>query len=239
MDYTQNYFNVANKAEEIRSMASVGRSGTRGLATRDVVTAGDVYEGYDTLIARYFTDTQDLFSSVMEEKKKRAEDIQSYLDVPKSSPFPMRNPENWKDAPLLSEITTEVTDENVRLILETIKTRESSGDYRVQNEKGSASGGYQFIDDTWRAVTSKYGVGTEYKSAKEAPPEVQDLVAAAYVKDILAENNNDITKVPVVWYTGNARGEMSEKALAVNNYLTPAEYQNNWMRTFNKISGGV
>jgi hypothetical protein len=87
-------------------------------------------------------------------------------------------------------------------------------------------------------MTKKYGIGTEYKSAKEAPPEIQDIVAANNVREILLENDNDITKVPLGWYTGNPRGEISQKALDVNNGLTPAEYQNDWMRRFNKMLGG-
>jgi hypothetical protein len=53
----------------------------------------------------------------------------------------------------------------------------------------------------------------------------------------LLENNNDITKIPLVWYTGNPRGEISQKALDVNDGLTPAEYQNDWMRRYNKMLG--
>jgi hypothetical protein len=64
------------------------------------------------------------------------------------------------------------------------------------------------------------------------------MVAATYVREILLENNNDITKVPVIWYTGNAQGKISQKALDVNNGLTPAEYQNDWMRRYNKMLGG-
>lgn len=85
---------------------------------------------------------------------------------------------------MMQEISLEITDQNIRNILETIKSKESGGNYRIQNpgKNQTASGAYQFIDSTWRALTKKYGIGTEYKSAKEAPPEVQDLVAAAEVK---------------------------------------------------------
>jgi muramidase (phage lysozyme) len=150
-----------------------------------------------------------------------------------------RNPSYWENAPLLAPITAAETDENIRAILETLKAKESSGDYTVKNPKPdqTASGAYGYTDGTWRAMTKKYGIGTEYKSAKEAPPEIQDMVAATNVREILLENNNDVTKVPLVWYTGNPRGEISQKALDVNDGLTPAEYQNDWMRRYNKMLG--
>lgn len=234
MDYSRSYKTATSLVDRIREAATSGervRAGS-GLAGR-VATTEQKLAGYEEIMAQYMGYSRDLFAPVASSRQE----IQSYLDTPASSPFPERSPENWKSTPLMGSISAEVTDENIRRILETIKGRESGGDYRVQNAKGSASGGYQFIDSTWKSLSSKYGIGTEYKSAKEAPSEVQDMVAAAYVKDILAENNNDVTKVPVVWYTGNAAGQMSEEALAVNNGLTAAEYQTKWMRAYNKLSG--
>jgi hypothetical protein len=154
--------------------------------------------------------------------------------------MPKRNPEYWKTAPLLAPVSAAETDENVRAILETLKSKESSGDYTVQNPKPdqTASGGYGYTDGTWRMMTKRYGIGTEYKSAKDAPPEIQDMVAANNVREILLENDNDVTKVPLVWYTGNAQGKISQKALDINDGLTPAEYQNDWMRRYNKMLGG-
>jgi len=234
MDYSRSYKTATSLVDRIREAATSGervRAGS-GLAGR-VATTEQKLAGYEEIMAQYMGYSRDLFAPVASSRQE----IQSYLDTPASSPFPERSPENWKSTPLMGSISAEVTDENIRRILETIKGRESGGDYRVQNAKGSASGGYQFIDSTWKSLSSKYGIGTEYKSAKEAPSKVQDMVAAAYVKDILAENNNDVTKVPVVWYTGNAAGQMSEEALAVNNGLTAAEYQTKWMRAYNKLSG--
>jgi hypothetical protein len=234
MDYSRSYKTATSLVDRIREAATSGervKAGS-GLAAR-VATTEQKLAGYEEVMAQYMGYSRELFAPVASSRQE----IQSYLDTPASSPFPERNPENWKSTPLMGSISAEITDENIRRILETIKGRESGGDYRVQNAKGSASGGYQFIDSTWESLSSKYGIGTEYKSAKEAPSEVQDMVAAAYVKDILAENNNDVTKVPVVWYTGNAAGQMSEEALAVNNGLTAAEYQTKWMRAYNKLSG--
>jgi hypothetical protein len=138
---------------------------------------------------------------------------------------------------LAGSISADVGDKGIRRILSALKSKESSGDYNAKNPDSSASGGYQFIDSTWQSLSNKYGVGTEYKTAKSAPTDVQDIVAAKYVADILAENNNDVTKVPVVWYTGNSAGQMSEEALAVNNGLTADRYQADWLRKYNAMSG--
>ncbi len=241
MDYGKNYMNTVGLADRIRESAAAGKKekAAGGLGAREERRVAREQQDVDfgSIRAGYLNDIRDIFTSIP--RDQAASEIQSYLDVPTSSPFPERNPEYWEGEPLLASISTEVTDENVRRILDTIKGRESGGDYRVQNAKGSASGGYQFIDSTWQGLTKKYGIGTNYSSAKDAPPEVQDVVAAAYVKDILAQNNNDITKVPVVWYTGNAAGEMSAEALAVNDGLTAAEYQNKWMRAYGKNTGAT
>ena len=122
---------------------------------------------------------------------------------------------------------------NIEKILATIRTKESGGDYGAQARGSTASGAYQFIDSTWNSVTGKYGIGQEYRRAKDAPPAVQDAVAAAYVQDILRNNGNDVSKVPLVWYTGNAAGNISASALAANNGLTPQAYQADWMSIYN------
>jgi hypothetical protein len=49
-----------------------------------------------------------------------------------------------------------------------IRRCESGGNYRAQNSHSTASGAYQFINDTWRGVTGLPG------SAKDYPPAVQD-----------------------------------------------------------------
>jgi hypothetical protein len=128
-------------------------------------------------------------------------------------------------------------DAEVDKILATIRQRESGGNYTAQTPKGSASGAYQFINSTWKGLTKQYGIGTEYGSAKDAPPEIQDAVASAYVKDILKKNNGDVSKVPLVWYTGNAQGQMSAAALATNGGLTPEAYQAKWLASYNSQGG--
>jgi hypothetical protein len=130
-------------------------------------------------------------------------------------------------------------DKSIQEVLATIRTRESGGNYQAQAPGSSASGAYQFIDSTWQSLTKKYGIGQEYNKAKDAPPEIQDSVAAKYVQEILKQNGGDVSKVPLVWYTGNAQGKMSSQALAANNGLTAETYQQKWMDTYNKVSTGT
>ena len=130
---------------------------------------------------------------------------------------------------------------DVGRVLNTIKVRESGGErdpYRSKNPdpRSSASGAYQITDPTWREWTSKYGIGTQYSSARHAPPEVQDAVAARAVEDILARHGGDVSKVPLVWYTGNSEGRISPEALALNRGLTPQTYQQNWMRQHSAVA---
>ena len=125
---------------------------------------------------------------------------------------------------------------DVNQILSTIRQVESSNNYGAQAKGSSASGAYQFIDSTWQASTKKSGLGTEYARAKDAPPEVQDAVAAFAVRDILNRTGNDVTKVPLVWYTGNPEGRMTEDALKANQGLTPDKYQQKWLSV---LGGGT
>lgn len=128
---------------------------------------------------------------------------------------------------------------NNKEILQTIRHRESRNNYTIQSKSSTASGAYQFIDSTWRSLTKKYNIGTEFPRAFQAPPDVQDAVADKYVSEILSQNNNDVSKVPLVWYTGNARGQISQSALAANNGLTPQKYQADWLAAYAKFGGKV
>lgn len=119
-------------------------------------------------------------------------------------------------------------------ILETIRQRESRGDYGAQAKGSTASGAYQFIDSTWQGLTKKYGIGQEFGKAKLAPKEIQDAIAKAYVNDILKQAGGDVSKVPLAWYTGNIQGKISQSALAANQGLTPETYQSKWMNEYNR-----
>lgn len=240
MDYGRSYKNTTQLANVLlESVHQTKETKSSGLAAREVAKKRDSSVDFATLQAQYVNDIRNMFADSLPSQEESTPEIENYLAFKDGSPMAKRNPEYWESEPLLAPISAAETDETIRAILETIKEKESSGNYTVQNPTPgqSASGAYGYTDGTWRAMTKKYGIGTEYKSAKEAPPEVQDMVAATNVREILLENDNDITKVPVVWYTGNAQGKISQKALEVNKGLTPAEYQNDWMRRYNKMLG--
>lgn len=128
-------------------------------------------------------------------------------------------------------------------IANAIKIQESGGQYNNNKQfensggKNTASGAYQFINPTWKSLTQKYGIGTEYSSAYMAPAGVQDEVAKKYIADILDANNGNITAVPNTWYTGNASGAMTAKQLAANNGYTSQQYTADWIKKYNKING--
>ena len=60
--------------------------------------------------------------------------------------------------------------------LSCVRRHESGGDYQAQNRSSTASGAYQFLDSTWRTVSSRAGMGG-YGRARSAPWHVQDAVA--------------------------------------------------------------
>jgi hypothetical protein len=125
-------------------------------------------------------------------------------------------------------------------ILATIRQKESRGNYTILNyawPKSTASGAYQFTGPTWRSLAKKYGIGAEYEFAYQAPPEIQDAVADKYVSDILVEAGGDVSKVPLKWYTGNIRGQISASAQALNKGLDPAKYQADWLKKFEAQGG--
>ena len=126
-------------------------------------------------------------------------------------------------------------DPEMRKILDTIKSKESGGNYNTPRPigmPGTASGAYAITNPTWKTWTEQSGIGKEYPSAYLAPPEIQDQVAAFAVRGILKKSGGDVSKVPLAWYTGNIQGNLSADAVAKNNGLTPEQYQSRWMDVY-------
>ncbi len=119
-------------------------------------------------------------------------------------------------------------------ILSTIRQMESGNNYTAQNPTSSASGAYQFIDSTWQSLTKKYGIGTEFQKAKDAPPAIQDQIASKHLEEILNQSGGDITKVPTAWFTGNVQGKSS--AVSPDQV---AAYVQKWMGIYNQMPGGM
>jgi muramidase (phage lysozyme) len=233
MDYQNSYKSTLKFADRIQEsisqqkMPEVGR----GLASRRKVQ--EEPEDFDTIRGKYINFVRDLFNPTQDQMGIQEEPWTADLEFPTAG---QSEDLNYGSSQMLSGVYA--GDESVKAILDTIKQRESGNNYTIKNPNASASGAYQFIDSTWKSLTNKYGIGKEYSSARKAPEAVQDAVATAYVKEILADNKNDITKVPVVWYTGNPQGKMSEKAIKLNNGLTAEKYQASWMRAYKKIAEG-
>ena len=123
---------------------------------------------------------------------------------------------------------------SIDLVLLTIRTRESGGNYQARAQKGTASGAYQFIDGTW----DRYG---GYSSAWIAPPSVQDERARMLLEPILRKWG--LGGVPVAWYDPGALGDPARMDRIPHpeygNKLTVREYQTAWLETYRELAGGV
>lgn len=123
------------------------------------------------------------------------------------------------------------------VILATVRTLESGGNYQAQARGASASGAYQMVDGTWNG----YG---GYTHAKDAPAATQDAKAIEFVRAILAKHAEDVTTVPVVWYIGHlpATGSTEWDIVplpAAGNRLTPRQYQTRWMAEYQRQLGAM
>ena len=119
-------------------------------------------------------------------------------------------------------------------ILATIRYLESRGDYTAPPNKGRASGAYQFITSTWNNYAG-------YPNAYLAPPEIQDERAAADVTKFLAQWNNDVSMIPVMWYYPRAARDVELMDIvpvpSAGNVLTVREYQQRWLGVWAFLSG--
>lgn len=126
---------------------------------------------------------------------------------------------------------------SVDVVLATIRTLESGGDYTARAAGSTASGAYQFLDSTWD------GHGG-FPQAWQAPPPIQDARATEMVVSILDAHDGDVAAVPVVWYLGYLPEPTSAAwdtvpAPGAGNRLTPREYQQRWLAEYERqITGG-
>jgi hypothetical protein len=124
--------------------------------------------------------------------------------------------------------TTAAACGELAVILDTIRTIESGGNYEAPKNRGGASGAYQYIDSTWAGYEG-------YESAYLAPPDIQDARAASDVQAILAKYG-DVAYVPVVWYWPRAASDPSQLDIVpmpgAGNRLTVRQYQQRWLTTY-------
>ncbi len=135
-------------------------------------------------------------------------------------------------APTAQNIT--VYPSQIANILATIRYVESRGNYNAPPNRGNASGAYQFIASAWDGYAG-------YAHAYLAPPQVQDERAAAYVTQILAQWDNDVSMIPVMWYYPKAAREPELMDVvpkpSAGNVLTIREYQQRWLGVWAFLSG--
>ena len=119
------------------------------------------------------------------------------------------------------------------VVLATIRTVESGGNYQARAAGSTASGAYQFLDATWANYAG-------YPHAADAPTEVQDARAAIEVDVILAAHHGDVSAIAVVWYIGHVPGDGSAEWDMIpnptgGNTLTPRQYQQHWLTTYDTL----
>jgi hypothetical protein len=127
----------------------------------------------------------------------------------------------------------------ISVILDTIRTVESDGNYQARASGSSASGAYQYTDSTWRHWADTVGIDTDrYPSAWTAPRDDQDRVAAANATAILTTNDQRVEAIPVAWYYPAA---LDNPALLdtvpipnAGNTLTIRQYQTRWLATYQR-----
>ncbi len=124
--------------------------------------------------------------------------------------------------------------DQLAVILATIRTIESGGNYSAAPNQGGASGAYQYIDSTWNNYQG-------YPAAYPAPAEIQDARAASDVQTILA-TYRDVVYIPIIWYWPRAAHDPSQLDVVpmsgAGNTLTVRQYQQPWLATYQTVRVG-
>jgi hypothetical protein len=122
--------------------------------------------------------------------------------------------------------------------LQVLAFQESGGDPTIQNSKSSASGKYQYIDDTWQSRVAVYGPSGQYPRAYLAPETIQDAVAYIEYTQKFASLNNDLFKLAVSHYNPSALTDESklDQVPSGGNSITPRQYAD---RLIQNIGSGL
>jgi hypothetical protein len=127
-----------------------------------------------------------------------------------------------------------VPDAQIGHIMATIRYLESRGNYLAPPNKGNASGAYQYIARSWNNYAG-------YAHAYLAPPHIQDERAFYDVVRFLAQWDNDVSMIPVMWYYPAASRNPELMDIVpkpeAGNKLTIREYQIRWLGVYSFISG--
>jgi hypothetical protein len=126
---------------------------------------------------------------------------------------------------------------SMEVVLTTIRTLESGGDYTARASGSTVSGAYQFLGSTWNG----YG---GFPQAWQAPPPVQDAKATEVVVAILDAHDGDVAAVPMAWYLGYLPEPASPAwdtvpAPGAGNRLTPRVYQRLWLAEYEHQAAGT
>lgn len=127
------------------------------------------------------------------------------------------------------------------IILKTLRIHESNENYTdPPNDKAGkgASGAYQFLRSSWNLKLSK-DVWSQHgdfaAGAYTAPPNVQDLVAKAWVEYYIVKSSIDL--LGVQWFLGKIPKGAEWDQVPSGNVITPREYQRRWMKLYNFLLG--
>lgn len=124
--------------------------------------------------------------------------------------------------------------------LAAIRSHESGGNYNAYNAGGGASGAYQFIQPTWSSWATQAGY-SQYanKPASQAPPQVQDAVAAAMANSYYQTYGGNWQSVAEAWYypawAGDPSHQNSVPYPSAGNTLTIGQYGSGVVKTMSQI----
>lgn len=118
------------------------------------------------------------------------------------------------------------SDGNAGTFLAAVRTHESGGDYQAHNPTSTASGGYQFLDSTWRSEATAAGQPVTAR-AMDAPPAVQDAVAGFMATAAFnGPAAGDWARVSDIWYLGHIASPAELDVVpAGGNTITPRQYE--------------